>query len=244
MNPTDFSSFYEPFTYFLAVSLGALSSFATILAAWQARNIRLNKLKAAKESRFAEALASDDISVLGAYLEDVVGDFTVLEYASSTEVTQRVDRYLEKVEEFLGTPSEIEEKLPDTRRELLPEEREKVAHEYDKVLEQLRTGESWNALARLRRHIEMTLRGFAEEVGLQLRSHISAGKLLDTLARKQLIPFFIEDSLRFPIAAANRAIHGLDVSADEAEYAVYMAGKGLRSLGEFRRNRETPFKNN
>ena len=205
-----------------------LSLVATVLASYSARKL---KLKKAKEESLSLILETDDISALGAYVDNVVGAFTMREYATNSEVERSVDTYIERIQEYIGSPEEIDrERDVVPSKDIPPTSDSQLPSEFHTILEELRTGESWNALARLRRHVEVTLREKARQADLAIGKASSVGPLLTLLEKHGVIESQVANGLRYPISVSNRAIHGHEVSQAEAEEAIFHAARVLQSL--------------
>jgi hypothetical protein len=131
----------------------------------------------------------------------------------------------------VGVPGELEpgrEPAPPTG----PAPAEGVANDELSVVEaKLAEGTPWDALATLRRMIEMRLQDLARRHDVQLPERVGAGKLLDLLRRNQIVPDGIARSLRYSIEVANKAIHGFDVGIEEADEAIRHARLALSELG-------------
>ena len=76
----------------------------------------------------------------------------------------------------------------------------------------------------------MKLRDRATERGILPEHPVSAGRLLNLLTRRELIPAEVIRNLQYAIMVSNRAIHGESVSIEEAEEAVFNADIGLQRL--------------
>jgi hypothetical protein len=59
---------------------------------------------------------------------------------------------------------------------------------------------------------------------------LSAGQLLHMLSSKEVISEDIFEEFRYAITIANRAIHGEDISLEEARQAVSYAAMGFSKL--------------
>lgn len=212
--------------------VGGLGSLApTLVSAVRVVLAERAKLRAAEEKRFRRALGSDDIAVVGRYLEDTIGAFNLREYASNAKVAERVNAYLERLGDFLKTDAEIEQQMREAGQPTTAPSSMAPPKELDAVRAELRSGGIWNALARLRRHIEIVLRGIALANGaVDKEATSSAGQLLRLLSRHQVVPSSAFSNLRYAVAVCNKAIHGFEVSADEAEAALAYAVVGLRDL--------------
>ena len=152
------------------------------------------------------------------------------EYTSSPQVATRVDQYIERIQDFVGTEEQI--KLAPTTEP--PEEielgYEDIPQPFIPIFEELRTGEPWNALARLRRLIEIRLRDRAISLNFKERQLKSAGQILKIIFDRKYIAPNIYKMLWYSITVCNRTIHGIDISEDEAEQAIYSAVEALQHL--------------
>jgi hypothetical protein len=185
----------------------------------------------------AAALRSNDISIVGNYLYDNIGSTRVSNYVRDDAVHEKVTRALDSILAFLGpeevtiTPEEEEEAEavnPSAESRERPEPGLSADTEMGKALQEIRYGETWNGLARLRRHIEAQLRKIAPDVLAD--SNISAGRLLDLMVRRELILPGPAKQLRYAITVANAGIHGEDVDVNQAEAAWNLASTALASL--------------
>ena len=150
----------------------------------------------------------------------------------STNVEERVNKYLDKIQNFVGTTEQIPKEMGAKEVEAVEEPVEGFSEEFQTILNELRTGESWNALARLRRHIEIHLREIAIDKGYKERQLKSAGQILRLLYDRKYVDPDSYELLMYSISVCNRAIHGIDISEDEAEKAVFLGSKALEQLKE------------
>ena len=159
----EFLKFISQNTFSQIVSLtGGIASIAslvltitTFLFATYSKNSKLQK---AEEGKFVKAMQSDSITEIGSYLDDTLGQFTIHEYTSSHQVAKRVDQYIERIQDFVGTEEQIKIAPTTEPPEEIELEYKDLPQPFLPIFEELRTGEPWNALARLRRLIEMRLR--------------------------------------------------------------------------------------
>ncbi|MCH7592756.1 MAG: hypothetical protein IH989_08265 [Planctomycetes bacterium] len=142
----------------VAAAASVLGTLVPLILAWLERRMKIRAVRAAD---FQKVLESNDIRELGRYLDNTLGQFHVREYVSTKEVASQIDEYMAKLEEYIGTSTQIteEQKLappttsqPHEPATLLSQE---FKPPFDRMFQELTTGERWNALARLRRHIEM-----------------------------------------------------------------------------------------
>ncbi|MDD5168127.1 MAG: hypothetical protein PHN75_04855 [Syntrophales bacterium] len=214
----------------LSVFGSTISIIATIVSLWLNMRHSSAKLQNAEKERFEIVLASDDITTLGNYLDNTLGKFNIYEYSSNSQISSRVDKYLDRIKDFVGTVESIEAEK-DTPEPDIPETIEQeIPKDFIPILEELRTGEPWNALARLRRLIEITIRELAHYAGFQEKGLHSANYMLKLVARKLNLNPNLVGMLSYSISVCNKAIHGTDVSAGEAEEAIFAAAKALPEL--------------
>jgi hypothetical protein len=232
---TDFST---------VLSLFATSAAAGAIATYGLDNVR-QRLSARSEAKMlakeleAAVLQSNDITELGEYLYNNIGATRVSNYINDGVVRERVKQALGSVLTFLGTEEdqitleEAEEaggaagRLPltseDYAKEFLPAD-----ETMRKALEEIRFGEVWNGLARIRRYVETRLLEIAPD---DIRTaKLPLGRLLNILIRRGLISPLIAEKLQYPIKVANAGIHGADIDRDQAEEAWRLAASALDEL--------------
>lgn len=196
------------------------------------------RLRQAEETLFIEALRSDSLKTLGDYLDSKVGQFELTEYAEKEEVRHRVDQFLLRIQEFVN-PSETE------RVETIEEPGEVLVGvdtddpDFQLVRHKLMTTSSWDALATLRRTVELRLVQLAVENRVEVSSKLGIARILNSLVREGVVSPTLADNLRFSVSITNRAIHGEDVSYDEALEAVSHAQHALAELRLLREAQET-----
>jgi hypothetical protein len=242
----------------VAIASGLISATVAVLTSLihllLARYIAKKKLRAAEEKDFQEALESDELLVLGNYLSSSLGRFTIHEYSTDENVRNRVNAMLSRLVEFIGsedvTPikrateqpgfSSVIEDMPD----LFPADSESPgkatpkartfsdAHDSEmaRVAKSLEEGEIWDALARLRRVIEVRLRGVALRNGIPLKNLRSAGQVLRVLRDRGLLSNETFESLNRAIGVCNQGIHGIEVPHNEANMAFLTAEEELAKL--------------
>ena len=196
-----------------ATAAGAITNYGVDYVR-QFLSARSETKKLAKELE-AAALQSNDITELGKYLYDNIGATRVSNYVNDTVVGDRVKQALGGVLTFLGTEeneitSEETEEAERAARPLRPEdyatERLLADETMRKALEEIRFGEVWNGLARIRRYIETRLLAIAPDDIKNAKPPL--GRLLDLLTRQGRIAPLIAKQLQYPIRVANAGIHG------------------------------------
>lgn len=225
---------FELFTSTASVAAGLISVASTLYAYFRNKKNEKDKMAKAQEINFEAVLDSDDINVLGTYLDETLGRFNIHEYTESIKVGERVDKYLDKIQSFVGTTENIPKEVGPKEVESAEEPVEGFSEEFQMILDELKTGEPWNALARLRRHIEMRLRDIASRQGYKARHLKSAGQILRLLYDRKYVDPDSYELLMYSISVCNRAIHGMDISEDEAEQAVFLGSKALQRFNNLR----------
>lgn len=99
----------------------------------------------------------------------------------------------------------------------------------ERAIRDIQNGESWNALARMRRALEVSL---ADRVGDfdDGKRRLAAGQLIAVASKRGAIPSEWAQALRYPLSIANRAVHGEEVPPDVAVEAVVLIDRFLREL--------------
>ncbi|MBR0820233.1 hypothetical protein [Bradyrhizobium liaoningense] len=193
--------------------------------------------KLSAEAAFNEALSSDDLGKLSSYLRDEFGKVSLAIYLSDEELRARLDKYLARLTEFVAPPvPEAEPLHPNSEQADHPsaapvspppqpvpswEEQPTDPPQIVAALQSARNGESWNALARLRRDLEGRFR--AELVGTESgTSRIPMKKVPVPAEAKYVFRRFYR--------TAGRAIHGEDVTDEEVIQAIQDARVVYRAM--------------
>jgi hypothetical protein len=188
------------------------------------------KLLLAQEQAFQAALSSNSLVALGQYLDESVGQFSLSEYTRNAKVRARVSMFLFRLQEFIGSSEDVvaeQESAPAINTQWVPPGDAGLAIVHEKLI----YGEPWDALAALRRIIELRLTALAAQRGLELPSRLGAGQVLERLRRAEIVTSDVAVRLRYAIDIANRAIHGLDVSYNHAQDAIRNAQLALSLMG-------------
>lgn len=107
--------------------------------------------------------ASSLPTVCGRKLDDVIGEFLVLEYASNPLVQQRINSFIEPIQDFVGTTEAMTAPPSEPPTESIPQTAIAVTSDLQPALEAIRLGQLWNGLALLRRILEQRLHQFAQQ---------------------------------------------------------------------------------
>ena len=217
-------------TAILSAIAGLLSVAVTSSSALRGAMQQAKKLQQAQQQRLNEVLESSDLGVVGSYLDEVIGGFNVYEYVTAEDVATTVDRYLDKLKWFVSTDADIARAAKLAGGVIDPEDALAMSQELKTALHEVRWGEIWNGLARLRREIEIRLRSIAAREGYSESKPLSAGDLLKAAQRLGMITRDEYHLLASAVAISNDAVHGVDVGRDEAERAVRLAAAVLGRL--------------
>jgi hypothetical protein len=225
-----FYSILEYITVILGVSAGLASILTTVLRIIDEAISKKNKIRVIQEIKLEKILGSDDIVIVGSYLDDVVGKFNIEEYVSDNSVATLVNKYLNRIQKFVGTDEDINKQ----RKEISPPEAMKkpldVTGTFKKVYKYLEEGDMWAALSYLRRTIETELRTFTREAELELKRPLSAGALINYLYQRDYLSHEAYENFRYAVTICNGAVHGLDVNLREAEKAITSAAIAFNEL--------------
>jgi hypothetical protein len=184
--------------------------------------------RASDKFMFLEAIRSDDILQLGGYLENTIGSLTVTDFSRDKEVRRRVERYLDHIVDFLNRDTAvIEIATSEADSVTQPDLEQEIDREIDR-------GENWNALARLRRHIEQVLRSQARVRNLDVGERSGPVHLIERLRQADAIDSGTARELVEAVALANRAIHGEEVPWEEASRAVSIGLSAISRIGSQR----------
>jgi hypothetical protein len=224
------SSVFGDVIYYFVLLVGTITAVLSFAFAISDYRERRSKLQRAQERRFRKAIESDDLTVIGNYLYKVIGSFNVHEYVTNKDISNRVDKYVDRLREFLGTEEEIKSQRADIKERPIPERLIAPSVELGSISDKLASGDTWSALAQLRRHIEITLREVARANDVSVKITAGAGYLLKLLFDRRIISGQTFSDLKYAIAVSNRAIHGLDVEIDEAKRAVILAFNCINEL--------------
>ncbi len=230
----------ENYISLLSILLGVISLIATVISITINSIQQKNLLKELKKIELEEILESSDILALGKYLDDDIGKLTISDYVDNKKLTEKIDYLIGRLTKFVGTEDEIESEKEDQdkfemgydRKEMIKDfpYTGKVGEEFDKIISELYLGEPWNALARLRRYIEILLKNIGLKNGLPIEKVHSVTKLIEILLRNDLISEEVASNLRYPIHVSNRAVHGQELKKGEAEEAIHHAAFAVEQL--------------
>ncbi len=213
-----------------ASALALVATLSTFITHFLAHRVSVKKTKETEEKEFNLILESDELITLGKYLDDKLGNFTIDEYCSDTNITNRVDLYLDRIQKYLGTENDIEisKKVKKPHKKII--KTKKLSNYYEKFMELLEEGEPWKALAHLRRHIERQLRNLSLKNKIGHEAKITVGRLLRILIQNEIIDKSSGEQLHYVIAVCNQGIHGIDVPVEVAKDVIYIANDILTRI--------------
>lgn len=207
------------------------SSLASLgVTVFRKRLEKREALEATAEEQVQTALAADNLSVLASQMRRSLAEVSVYQYATDGDVRLQVNHFLEAVQGYIGVREEIESEPPEEPPKA-PEQLEPMSPELRQIAQELSGGEVWNALARLRRLIEIILRQIAEASDLDgPQRPVGAGSLIKRLTSAGLIDSEVARDLSYAVAVSNRAVHGIDVSEAEAREAFSHGARALERV--------------
>lgn len=199
----------------VAATVGVVVGLVSgVIAAQQARQAA--QAVARVRTKSAEsAIAAVSLQALGDYLYETLGQIPIADYASNPSARRDVTSAMEDIERFLDNEAAG------------PAETIQPAAEVAAARRALADGDAWQALARLRRAIEVDLRERASEVGVEVPERAGVGRLLEELDNAEGLPPNAHGPLRYAIHVANRAVHGKPISLAQADEAVHTAAQAL-----------------
>lgn len=211
-----------------------ISALATLISVGISLAWKRKLLQKVQEQKFQTVLSSDDILSVGKYLDDNLGAIAISAYVQDRAIASRFDHLFARLSDYVGTTEGMREEeavSPPLGTTSAPP----VVPEIQPVIHELETGERWNALARLRRLLELRLREYLASRGVPDDKIRSAGQMVRFALQHQLLDESLAHQLRYAIGVANRAVHGEEVSEAEAQEAVGIAQYALDSIGRLSR---------
>ncbi|WP_435744726.1 hypothetical protein [Microbacterium sp. PMB16] len=227
----------------VAASLAAVAALAvTITRSSLAAVAAKKQLDRLKQVRVNDVLAEPSVASLGGLLVDDLGQTTLPSYARDPEVRREFRRAFNAIRAFVGT----NDSDADDRGPLLSEPEPEPESNAPTIgwiqpatasgraaIRDLNAGETWNALARMRREVETTVAGLLPG-GSDERPRVGAGRLIALASKQGVLPAHIAANLRYPISIANAAVHGEDVSPDNALEAIRIMDKVLNEIAHLK----------
>src|SRR5208282_2815303 len=210
---------------------GIISIISFTISILTTYKLQREKIKNAQNSAFDEAIESDNIKILGSFLEKNIGNFSVFEYVSNSEVSSKVDMYIEKIQKFVSNGNDFaptNRKMKDQTNVL--DKYPIISPDSENNFDTFDDGETWNTLARLRRNIEVRLKKIADFNHIEIKKENTAGYLLILLKRKELISEKVFSDLRYCISICNNAVHGSDVPISQANEVISIANRVFKEL--------------
>ena len=228
---------------FISTVASAISVFLALFSIWIKKSVSSNKARfSADEKTFEDALASADLMTLGTMLRNRFGTVSVEALLDDKVTQERVFKSLERLTEVVNqpfpekeedkcTPSNTKEKnnikstkfinkldmadniekknyldlLGQNTRSDISKNINDIANRADNMLQK---SEIWTALASARRDLEMLILQVIPE-----RRH-------PVFSSRVFLNPDLSDAMKRFLMVANRAIHGVNTSREEAEAAI------------------------
>jgi hypothetical protein len=205
----------------LSAVLAAVTAVVSgVVAARRSRETQ-DAVRQVRETRAADAISALDLASLGTYLYETLGSVPLASYASDTQTRRDVARALDDIENFVTEDQPLAVDQRDERAAM---------SSLDAARQALAQRDTWQALAQLRRSIEIDLRAFADRHSVVVPPRAGAGRLLAELESSDLLPAEVTGPLRYAVDIANSAIHGEDVSPHVADEAIFTATRALSQI--------------
>lgn len=200
-----------------------------------------NKIRCANEKAYQEVMESNDLDKIGKYLDDVIGNFDMREYAENKKIRDTLDLYIEKLKSFIGTDNEIIKSANETQKDVYKTNvsdlvasvviRPKLTQEFQEILDELYSGETWNSLAKLRRLIEIKLKEALLKEGIKIDKSIGARQLLEIYYKHKQSNTKIDFvQMKSAISICNKAIHGIETDIKIAENTIFEVFSNIANL--------------
>ncbi|WP_341907917.1 hypothetical protein [Fluviicola taffensis] len=218
----------------IAAILGLLSTSITFFT-YLFNYIKQRKtLEEIDGNLFKQALASADIKQLGKYLDNNIGNVTIKEFSTNTKIQKKVNHYIQNIISFIGTEEDIKKTDIESHETKIIYNYE-VPNEFHSIIKELSFGQPWNALAQLRRHIEISLRDIVKNYDINIKEFMPITQTLSILGSMNLISPSTINDLKYAVSVCNKAVHGIDISLPEAEEAIQIVIKALDEINKSKR---------
>lgn len=217
-----------------ASALAALSGATTLLSSAATSKAAKLQLEQLKKVRVDEVLGESSVRSLGGLLVEDLGKTSLPSYVRDPRVRTEFRRAFNAVREYVGTDAESgDEDEPVSGKPGIEDSGVAWARPLtsagQRATSELNSGETWNALALMRREIETALAELLPTSG-EGRPRVGAGRLVGLAARQGIISPQVAAELRYPIGVANAAIHGEEVSPDAALEAIFIMDRVINEL--------------
>lgn len=225
----------------LAAFIGVLLPLAQLaIGTWNQRKVERRVAQDLLERKLAPA----DLKILGDYLDQQLGAIDVRRYAQSASAKKRVDRVLERLAEFQGPEEPADSTTAEDAREVisfgetpaLTKTRLSNALPED-VESRLYRGDDWGALVKLRSALEAETQRVLAKHGVHETEPMAQVRMLDILARRNLVNADAIGAAHVARKAGNRAAHGQPLEPDEVTSALRA---GAFALSELRKVLDEP----
>src|SRR5947209_19143281 len=92
---------------YLSILTGAISILTLLFTLIVHHRFKKEMLAATREKDFEMAISSYDLTTIGGYLYKNLGPFNLADYGTDTRIRRRLNKIIEKFNEFLGEPEEV-----------------------------------------------------------------------------------------------------------------------------------------
>ncbi|TGM85594.1 hypothetical protein [Leptospira licerasiae] len=215
------------FIVVLSAFAASVSGVSTAFSYTFQKISEIRNLKSIKKQSLDSIIDSANIDVFRDYLDNTIGKITIQDYVHNHQIHNLVNEYFDQLSHFLEPENDIDKVIKKPKGSKVVKEIEST-DEFIRIQAEYEQGELWNSLARLRRHIEITLKAYLRNKDVKIEGVLSAGIVLNMLKKRDLITNIDFDTLKYILSVCNKAVHGESVSQLDAHDSIYLASSVLR----------------
>jgi len=229
----------------LIAALSSVLALSTLVTAGVSRAASAvesrEQLRRLKRVRVQDQLSNPTLAQLGETLVGGLGKTPLPSYVRDPQMRDEFRRTFNAIRAYVGTEAVPIDSARTSQSPGEPQDTGSDSESVVRVLDGLHTadgtaavhalagGETWNALARMRRALEMALASRLSEAGIVL-GRGGAGSMLSLATRIGLLPAGSQGPLRHALQVANSAIHGEEARPDAALEAILTIDRALHEL--------------
>ncbi|WP_224779316.1 hypothetical protein [Leucobacter sp. Psy1] len=215
----------------LVAAASAVLAFSAAGATAFTSRLRISAEKTQRTSlkslNVEKVLAEPSLQDLGRLFVGNLGNTSLPSYVRDSETRRAFRRTFNVVVDYLGNSEVEQEKVAPQSLDGFSEVSPDTAA--GKAVKDIEEGETWNALARMRRELEKVL-GDLLNASTANGKPRGIGRSLSIASKQGLVPESVLQYLRFPLSVANAAIHGEEVEAGTALEAVQMIDQAISRI--------------
>jgi hypothetical protein len=208
----------------VSAAAGVVSAAASLAIGFIGERRQRHEASRLEDRSATSVLEEGDLQAVGDYLFNTLGAIRLGDYVADRSVREKTTQAIERISGFLGDPEGTSTVADEPTDMDASETVEMVLLEAEK---QARLGNVWNSLAAVRRLVELQLRdAFPSIVGKRM----SAGRMLGLVEQHLPPENDAVREMRPALAIANAAIHGEDITPEQALTAIGSIRYGLGRL--------------